>query len=390
MKTTRFFFYSILKLTLLLSIVLISSCNKEGCLDPNAINYNPDAKKNNPSDCQYEEFDRAGMLKNISRNYISPGIEAYSKSVDTLVSAKNTFISAVNENNLITLRNSWKNTLMSWQEISFIGPSDYLPEAYIERLNVYPVDTASINDNITLSAFPSVKDQGGYQTLDYLLNMSNNSDVIAFFNDNMFAAEYLSKVVDDISEITNTVKTNWYTDTTSFINNNANTADGTSISIIANALNKHYEYYIRRGKFGLPLNIYDQYTDAVFPNKVECYYYGQSLPFAKKAVESVKNFLNGCEFRNSEVNGLGFDDYADLVNAQYGSTSLSTAINDQFDVALSTIDQLQDPLSDQLSSNRAGVQGVYDNLQQLVILIKNDLTSSALGIQITYADNDGD
>ena len=85
-----------------------------------------------------------------------------------------------------------------------------------------------------------------------------------------------------------------------------------------------------------------------------------------------------------------FDDYADLVNAQYGSTSLSTAINDQFDEALNSIDQLEDPLSDQLTSNRAGVQTVYDNLQQLVILIKNDLTSSALGIQITYADNDGD
>ena len=390
MKTLNTYFYSSLKLIFLFCVVLVTSCNKEGCLDPDAINYNPDAKKNNPSDCEYKDFNREGMLQNISRNYISPGIEAYSLSVDSLVTAKNNFISAVNENNLIALRNSWKNALMTWQEISFIGPSDFLPEAYIERLNVYPVDTSSINNNITSNLSPSVKDQGGYQTLDYLLNMGSNSDVINYFNVNSTATDYLSEVVNDISELTNTVKSDWYSDTTNFINNNANTADGTSMSIIANALNKHYEYYIRRGKFGLPLNIYDLYTDAVFPNKVECYYYGQSLPFAKKAVQSVKNFLNGCEFRNSEVNGLGFDDYADLVNAQYGSTSLSTAINDQFDEALNSIDQLEDPLSDQLTSNRSGVQTVYDNLQQLVILIKNDLTSSALGIQITYADNDGD
>ena len=149
MKTTSTFFYSILKLIFILCVVLISSCNKEGCLDPDAINYNSDAKKNNPSDCEYQEFDREGMLENIRRNYISPGLEAYNLSVDTLVIATNNFISAVNETNLIALRNSWKNAIMSWQEISFIGPSDYLSEAYIERLNVYPADKSSIDEALT-------------------------------------------------------------------------------------------------------------------------------------------------------------------------------------------------------------------------------------------------
>ena len=105
MKTLNTYFYSSLKLIFLFCVVLVTSCNKEGCLDPDAINYNPDAKKNNPSDCEYEDFNREGMLQNISRNYISPGIEAYSLSVDSLVTAKNNFISAVNENNLIALRN---------------------------------------------------------------------------------------------------------------------------------------------------------------------------------------------------------------------------------------------------------------------------------------------
>ena len=59
-------------------------------------------------------------------------------------------------------------------------------------------------------------------------------------------------------------------------------ATGTSISLMVNALNKHYEYYIRRGKFGLPLNVFDQFTQDVDPHLVECYYYGQSLPFAIK------------------------------------------------------------------------------------------------------------
>jgi predicted lipoprotein len=382
------------KLTFYCCIFLfISSCGKEGCKDPSAINYDPEVKKNNSSECIYADFDRKGMLENLSRNYITPGLEAYNLSVDSLVESTQDFINSTNNNSLDNLRKSWKNSLMAWQEISFIGPSKYLTETDIESTNIFPADTNIIDSNITNSLLPLSIDEKGYQAIDFLINMSDdNNDILDYFTMNNYAKDYLSLVVEEIQEIATNAKTKWYNDTTNFINNNSNTANGTSISIISNALNKHYEYYIRRGKFGLPLNIYDAFADdnVVFPDKVECYYYGQSLPFAKKAVESVKNFLNGCQFRNSEENGLGFDDYADLVNAKYGSTSLSTAINNQFDNALNSIDLISDPLSNELTTNRIGVQDVYDDLQQLVILIKNDLTSSALGIQITYADNDGD
>ena len=112
------------------------------------------------------------------------------------------------------------------------------------------------------------------------------------------------------------------------------------------------------------------------------------MPFLSRSVSSLKKYING-ESYSFANNGSGFDDYMDFVGAQYGVINLSTAINNQFIEIDNKISLLNDPLSDELLINRTAVQNLYDELQQLVILLKVDLTS-ALGIQITYADNDGD
>ena len=43
----------------------------------------------------------------------------------------------------------------------------------------------------------------------------------------------------------------------------------------------------------------------------------------------------------------------------------------------------------EIQTNKTQVDNAYEKLQQLVPLLKVDLTS-ALGVLITYADNDGD
>ena len=359
-----------------------------GCMDPTASNYNSNANIDDGS-CMYADFDREEMLKNLSRNYIIPAIEAYNISVDSLVEAKNNFISLVDNNSLNNLRNSWKNSLLVYQDVSFIGPSVYLTENEIGNTNVFPVDSSSIFNNINNSVTPSIMDQKGFQAIDLLINYSdNNSVIINYFNTNSFAKDYLSLVVDEIFDISSNIKTRWYTDTTNFINNNSNTSVGSSISIVANAFCKQYEYYVRRGKVGLPLGVFNGFSQQEMPHLVECYYYGQSLPFLSRSVSSLKKYING-ESYSFANNGSGFDDYIDFVGAQYGVINLSTAINNKFIEIDNKISLLNDPLSDELLINRIAVQNLYDELEELKILLKVDLTS-ALGIQITYLDNDGD
>ena len=84
-----------------------------------------------------------------------------------------------------------------------------------------------------------------------------------------------------------------------------------------------------------------------------------------------------------------FDDYMNFVNAEYNSESLSNVINNKFNEISNGLNSLNDPLSNEVTINKTGVQEVYQELQQLVPFIKVDMTS-ALGVLITYQDNDGD
>ena len=103
---------------------------------------------------------------------------------------------------------------------------------------------------------------------------------------------------------------------------------------------------------------------------------------------SLNKFINGIGYSNEE-NGVGFDDYMNFVNAEYNSESLSNVINNKFNEISNGLNSLNDPLSNEVTINKTGVQEVYQELQQLVPFIKVDMTS-ALGVLITYQDNDGD
>ena len=64
-------------------------------------------------------------------------------------------------------------------------------------------------------------------------------------------------------------------------------------------------------------------------------------------------------------------------------------LNNQFQLIKDNLSQLNDPLSNEILTNKVNVSNAYENMQQLVPLIKVDMTS-ALGVLITYQDNDGD
>ncbi|MGM0546468.1 MAG: imelysin family protein, partial [Bacteroidota bacterium] len=64
-------------------------------------------------------------------------------------------------------------------------------------------------------------------------------------------------------------------------------------------------------------------------------------------------------------------------------------IQTQIDEAQTALDELNDPLSQQIEENNDPVLNAHNELQGLVSLFKADMTS-ILGITITYQDNDGD
>ena len=77
------------------------------------------------------------------------------------------------------------------------------------------------------------------------------------------------------------------------------------------------------------------------------------------------------------------------IRDRYNGENLSIATNNQFQLIKDNLSQLNDPLSNEILTNKVNVSNAYENMQQLVPLIKVDMTS-ALGVLITYQDNDGD
>lgn len=393
---TRFFKF----LYVFSALFIIQSCKKSGCTDPEALNYNIDAQKDDNS-CLYEDYDKLSLLTNLADNYIIPSLDAYKNKIVTLNTHVDSFIENPSISNLTLIRTKWEDALLNWQDIGFLdfGPSEYI--LLRKQTNTFPIDTTELNNFITLAdwnlGYASSYDSKGLQALDYLLFKPGHTDneLITYFQNNENAKNYLKALAQDLNQNINYVSDQWISYREDFINdfevtpsNLSTNSQGSSISNIINALCLHYEFYVRRGKVGLPLGVFNGFSQLELPELVECYYSGKSTQNLVRSVNSLRKYVSGSSYLNND-NGLGLDDYMDFVNAQQNSQQLSTVIDNQFLTILDELNNINGSLGDEIINNKTQITQTYQELQQLVPYIKVDMTS-ALGVLITYQDNDGD
>ena len=382
------------------AILIIQSCKKSGCTDPEAFNYNIDAQKDDNS-CLYEDYDKLSLLTNLADNYIIPSLDAYKSKIVSLNIHVDSFIVNPNISNLTLLRTNWEDALLNWQDIGFLdfGPSENI--LLRKQTNTFPIDTAELNNSISTTEwnldYVSSYDSKGLQALDYLLFKPGHTDneLITYYQNNISAKNYLKALAEDLNQNINYVTNEWITYREDFINdfevttsNLSTNSQGSSISNIINALCLHYEFYVRRGKVGLPLGVFNGFSQLELPELVECYYSGKSTQNLVRSVNSLRKYVTGSSYLNND-NGLGLDDYMDFVNAEQNSQQLSTVIDNQFLTILEELNNINGPLSEEIINNKSQITQTYQELQQLVPYMKVDMTS-ALGVLITYQDNDGD
>ena len=382
------------------ALLIIQSCKKSGCTDPEALNYNIDAQKDDNS-CLYEYYDKLSLLTNLADNYIIPSLDAYKSKIVSLNIHVDSFIVNPNISNLTLLRTNWEDALLNWQDIGFLdfGPSENI--LLRKQTNTFPIDTAELNNSISTTEwnldYVSSYDSKGLQALDYLLFKPGHTDneLITYYQNNISAKNYLKALAEDLNQNINYVTNEWITYREDFINdfevttsNLSTNSQGSSISNIINALCLHYEFYVRRGKVGLPLGVFNGFSQLELPELVECYYSGKSTQNLVRSVNSLRKYVSGSSYLNND-NGLGLDDYMDFVNAEQNSQQLSTVIDNQFLTILEELNNINGPLSEEIINNKSQITQTYQELQQLVPYMKVDMTS-ALGVLITYQDNDGD
>lgn len=338
-------------------------------------------------------FDRQAMLTNYAENIIVPGYQAYQQEVNEMSNAVNAFTGNPTEATLTDVRNAFKDAYLSWQNISFyeFGPAMNL--LLRTSSNTFPTDFIAIENNIAsgfydLNALAN-SDAKGFPAIDYLLYGIAETDagIVDEYDNSQSTRIYLQDVTEDLKQRISAVVEAWTIDgySQTFIERDGTDA-GSSLSMLVNTYNQHLERFTRDAKIGIPLGI--RSAGIPIPNNVEALYSGISIQLAAANLVAIRNMYHG-EYSLVSFDDPGIHDYLEALNAQYEGGSLADEISQRYTTAIDLINDIPEPLQTAVNDHEADVSAAYQATQVVVVLNKVD-ASSAMGITITYADNDGD
>lgn len=355
-------------------------------------------KKNDKEDeiTPDESFDKSGMVANYADKIILPAYSGFKTKIDSLHFSATQFVANPSISTLTDLRLIFFNAYTAYQWISTyeFGPAEN--DVIRANFNTFPCDTTQINNNIStgiydLSAVSNI-DAKGFPALDFLLFRSKQNDayIISLFTSVSSATNaknYLQALVNELKTKTDALNTVWSATGGNYISSFKSSTGsdvGSSIGMLVNQLNFDFEL-LKNARIGIPLG--KKTLGIPLPEKAEAFYSQKSIALAIEHIKSIENIYLGRDRQN--IDGLGLDDYLAHLNVQYTSGLLSEAIKNKFISVKAKLTTIPDPLSVAVVNNTTLVDQVYMELQQLVILLKVDMPS-ALGVLITYQDNDGD
>lgn len=363
-------------LLLLLGIFLFPACDEE----------------NNGNPCE-TDFDQRSLFTNVADNIIIPGYSGLSAELLSLKTAAGAFTENPELQQLDGLRSAFESAYLQWQQVAQFefGPAEQ--QMLRSRFNNFPADVDEVEAKVQSGDFsldnPEAFDKG-FPALDYLLYGLADTDemILSLLSSSGQTGyrEYLLAIVDDMEQRGQAVLKSWqdegYRET--FIDNTG-TAAGTSLSLLINSLNEHYEF-IKRDKIGIPSGVTT--LGITFPEQVEAFYSGLSLALAEEALKASEGLYLGRSVVNS-ADGAGLDDYLRAANATKEGQSLDGVIKEQFDEALQAVRQLEAPLSATIETDNQSVVNTYNEVTRQIVNIKTDMPS-VLCVAITYVDNASD
>ena len=367
-------------LSFVLFVAVISwSCNQDGDSGEEPI-----APKTSLADM------RATINANTANQIIIPAYQQLADHTTQLNKAILDFTTSPNVEQLKTARTTLKNAWLRWQDASIyiFGPSESV--ALRKSLNIYPTNTDKIEKNITTNNYilSSIDNQAaiGFPAIDYLLNglSSDDASIVSLFIDNENRGKYLEELSEDIKSRVDETMNSWLAEGGNYANTyaNANGTDiGSSLGILVNAIDLHYQRFLRDGKIAIPAGV--RSAGVPRPKATEAYYGGYSVELLTAGLQAYQRLFAGVGA--DDIDRDGIYDYLELL----GEEALAKQIEAQFDSAFEAASQLSDPLSQNIENDLDQVTNVFLEMQKIVPLLKADMASK-MGIIITNTDNDGD
>lgn len=325
------------------------------------------------------DFDKASMLESYADGYIIPAYLELDNSLIEFIEVWNDFkeLPANANHELLLIR--FQDVYLKWQSVAFLNFGPASDNYFFEtEFNIYPCDTNKIWSNINegswnlSSAFNL--DAKGLPAIDFLVNYDINEErPQAYF-------DYLNDLILRLKDLSSSNLEQWNTSYKNvFISNDGNDR-GSSISLIVNAINKYYESDLRDGKLGIPLGV--RTLDVTQPKRTEALYSGFSLELLKRSITAFEDF-----YTNRDDKGL--EEYIQAVGTNYMNGELDQKIKAQFDLIHFQLGNVQEPINFAVDSQNELMRNLYTEMQKLIPLFKIDIPS-ALGVLISYQDNDGD
>ena len=344
------------------------------------------------------DFDRAAMLANLADRLILPAYARLEAETGALRDAVGELAEAPDSARGAAAREALREAWLAWQDASIYEVGPAMKAGLRQRINTFPTNASKIEANAASGTWKlesvSNYEAKGFPALDYLLNGRGGSmdSLIASLEDSARGGnrgKYLEDVAGEIADQAAAVRAGWagegegdgYRET--FVSK-LGTDIGSSLGELVNQFTFDYEI-LKNPRIGIPLGV--KTLGVPLPEKVEAYYGGYSAALAKAHLAALENFFRGRDASGSD--GLGFDDYLAALGTRYEDGQLHQAILDRFAAARDALAEVEDPLSRAIQEEKPKVEAAYQEIQQMVVLIKTDMPS-AFTVSLTYQDSDWD
>lgn len=358
--------------------VIIVACSKKG------------SNKPEPGSA---DFDKTAMLTYIADQMIIPAYAGFQQKVNSLQTAINAFADAPSITTQSAAILALKAAQLQYQNIEAFNnltPGGSVSFEYYMNffgglastdisLDGFSVDQVTIENNITSGVYNLAEYTNksfyaqGFPALGYLIAAPNA--VAKFGTNTALRVKYIKDVTTRMKTLSDKIVTDWAIYRSAFISNTQSNV-GSPIGNLVNGM--AYEMDVLKGpRIGWPFG--KQSNGQVFATKVEGYYTENSVALALANLKNLKKLYT------SGGSGKGFSDYLNAL----GKQTLNSTITAQFDNAIAKLEAIPDPLSNSLTTQIVAVNAAYVEIQKLLTLLKTDM-SSALGVQISFMDSDGD
>lgn len=334
---------------------------------------------------------RMEMADHWLNHFILPSMTTIEEEAKKLNDLSNDFVADPTLEGLTALQDQLKTTWLGWQsaELYLLGPNE--TQGLRKLLNTYPVNQEKIEANIASASytFGSLSNIGaeGFPAIDYLIH---NDDAEVGFEALLKRSnaegrrDYLQALSSNIYTAIQKTNEDWRTgDFASRFTaaTSAGTDVGSALGLMINALDLHYQRFLRDGKVAIPAGV--RSAGVARPLSVEAYYAGYSKDLLIAALQAYLDLYQGNGFNGQS--GASIRKYLEEIN----QADLAMTVEHILEDALRQAGSVDRDLSDVVVENKDAATALFLKLQAFVPALKSDM-ASVMGIAITNQDNDGD